>query len=86
MPALSPTMEKGNIVQWCFKEGDEISVGDILFEVETDKATVGYEVQDSGFLAKILVQEGTKDVSIGTQVAIIVDSQSDIKAAQNLSA
>ena len=55
MPALSPTMTKGKIVSWSKKEGDAVEVGDILFEVETDKATVGYEVQDKGFLAKILV-------------------------------
>ena len=55
MPALSPTLTKGKIVSWSKKEGDAVEVGDILFEVETDKATVGYEVQDKGFLAKILV-------------------------------
>jgi len=72
MPALSPTMEKGNLVSWCKAVGDEVAVGDILFEVETDKATVGYEITDDGYLAQILVSEGTNDVPVGTQVAIIV--------------
>ena len=72
MPALSPTMEKvlilikqGNLVKWLKNEGDKIKVGDILFEVETDKATVGFEIQDDGYLAKILILEGTNDVKVG---------------------
>jgi pyruvate/2-oxoglutarate dehydrogenase complex dihydrolipoamide acyltransferase (E2) component len=73
MPALSPTMEKGTIVSWLKKEGDFVEVGDILFEVETDKATVGYEITDDGYLAKIMVQEGELDVLVGTQVAVIVE-------------
>ena len=58
MPALSPTMTAGNIASWKKAEGDEIAVGDVIAEVETDKATVDYEAQDEGFVAKILVPEG----------------------------
>ena len=58
MPALSPTMTSGNLASWKLKEGDAIAVGDVIAEVETDKATVDYEAQDEGFLAKILMAEG----------------------------
>jgi pyruvate dehydrogenase E2 component (dihydrolipoamide acetyltransferase) len=58
--------KKGTIVKWLKKTGDKLIPGDVLFEVETDKATVGYEMQEEGYLANILVPEGTKDVSVGT--------------------
>ena len=58
MPSLSPTMERGNILKWSVKEGDELKPGDVLAEIETDKATMALENQDEGFLAKILVQAG----------------------------
>lgn len=58
MPALSPTMSSGNIASWKKKEGDTINVGDVIAEIETDKATVDYEAQDEGILAKILVPSG----------------------------
>eukprot|EP01017_Pseudomicrothorax_dubius_P004967 TRINITY_DN11145_c0_g1_i4.p1 TRINITY_DN11145_c0_g1~~TRINITY_DN11145_c0_g1_i4.p1 ORF type:complete len:481 (+),score=160.92 TRINITY_DN11145_c0_g1_i4:64-1506(+) len=80
MPSLSPTMEKGGIISWNKKEGDKLLAGDVLCEVETDKASVGFEVQDEGYLAKILVQAGTKDINIGHPIAIIVDESSQVKA------
>ncbi len=65
LPALSPTMELGTIVSWQKKEGDQLSEGDLLCEIETDKATMGFETPEEGFLAKIVVGEGAKDVPIG---------------------
>lgn len=72
MPALSPTMETGNIMKWVKKEGEKVEIGDVICEVETDKATVGFEVQEPGYLAKILAPEGTKGVKVGEIVAVIV--------------
>ncbi|KAK9827713.1 hypothetical protein WJX81_003489 [Elliptochloris bilobata] len=80
MPALSPTMSQGNIAAWKKKEGDEIAAGDVLCEVETDKATMEWEAQDEGFLAKILVPEGTKDIPVGAPVAVVVDDAGDVGA------
>jgi pyruvate dehydrogenase E2 component (dihydrolipoamide acetyltransferase) len=80
MPSLSPTMEKGNLAKWRKKEGDKVNPGDILAEVETDKATVDFEMQESGFVAKLLVPEGAKDISIGDMVAILVDKKEDVAA------
>eukprot|EP00316_Scyphosphaera_apsteinii_P008309 CAMPEP_0119309484 /NCGR_PEP_ID=MMETSP1333-20130426/15792_1 /TAXON_ID=418940 /ORGANISM="Scyphosphaera apsteinii, Strain RCC1455" /LENGTH=453 /DNA_ID=CAMNT_0007313471 /DNA_START=21 /DNA_END=1382 /DNA_ORIENTATION=+ len=76
MPALSPTMTQGNLASWKKKEGEEVAAGDVIAEVETDKATVDYEVVDDGFLAKILVPEGTQDVKVGTPVAVLVEDGS----------
>lgn len=73
MPLLSPTMTKGTIAKWNKKVGDRLKPGDILVEVETDKATVGYEVTDEGYLAKILLQDGAADVELGVPIAVIVD-------------
>ncbi|XP_047970306.1 dihydrolipoyllysine-residue acetyltransferase component 1 of pyruvate dehydrogenase complex, mitochondrial [Salvia hispanica] len=78
MPALSPTMSQGNIVKWLKKEGDKIQVGDVLCEIETDKATVEFESLEEGFLAKILVPEGSKDVPVGQPIAVTVEDQDDI--------
>ncbi|GAU40872.1 hypothetical protein TSUD_40470 [Trifolium subterraneum] len=78
MPALSPTMTQGNIAKWRKKEGDKIAVGDILCEIETDKATLEFESLEEGFLAKILVPEGSKDVPVGQPIAVTV-SQTTIK-------
>ena len=64
MPALSPTMEKGNLAKWFKKEGDKIKPGDVIAEIETDKATMEYEAIDEGTLAKIVVPEGTQDVPV----------------------
>ncbi|KAL7215267.1 hypothetical protein ACSBR1_027433 [Camellia fascicularis] len=79
MPALSPTMSQGNIAKWMKKEGDKIGVGDVLCEIETDKATVEFESLEEGFLAKILVPEGSKDVAVGQHIAITVEDQNDIE-------
>ena len=62
MPALSPTMEKGNLAKWLKKEGEKVKPGDVIAEIETDKATMEYEAIDEGTLAKIVVPEGTQDV------------------------
>lgn len=80
LPALSPTMSMGTVQRWEKKVGDKLSEGDLLAEIETDKATIGFEVQEEGYLAKIMVQEGTRDVPLGTPLCIIVEKQSDIDA------
>jgi pyruvate dehydrogenase E2 component (dihydrolipoamide acetyltransferase) len=78
MPNLSPTMEKGNIAKWMKSEGEEIKPGDILAQIETDKATVDFEMQEEGYVAKLLFSEGAKDVKLGDIVAIIVDKKEDV--------
>ncbi|GKU91611.1 hypothetical protein SLEP1_g5464 [Rubroshorea leprosula] len=79
MPALSPTMSQGNIAKWRKKEGDKIEVGDVLCELETDKATLEFESLEEGFLAKILVPEGSKDVPVGQPIAITVEDAENIQ-------
>src|SRR5471030_1092523 len=81
MPALSPTMEKGNLARWLKKEGDKIKSGDIIAEIETDKATMEYEAVDEGTLAKIVVPEGTQDVAVNAVIAVIANDGDDVKAA-----
>ncbi len=71
MPALSPTMEKGNLSRWLKKEGDKIKSGDILAEIETDKATMEVEAVDEGVLAKIIVPDGTADVAVNAVIGVI---------------
>ncbi|KAF2887497.1 hypothetical protein ILUMI_18676 [Ignelater luminosus] len=83
LPALSPTMESGTIISWEKKEGDKLSEGDLLAEIETDKATMGFETPEEGFLAKILIPAGAKNVPIGKLVCIIVPNESDIAAFKN---
>ncbi|XP_072084636.1 dihydrolipoyllysine-residue acetyltransferase component 1 of pyruvate dehydrogenase complex, mitochondrial isoform X3 [Arachis hypogaea] len=85
MPALSPTMNQGNIAKWRKKEGDKIEVGDILCEIETDKATLEYESMEEGYLAKILAPEGSKEVAVGQPIAITVEDAGDIEAVKNSS-
>ncbi|XP_077161452.1 dihydrolipoyllysine-residue acetyltransferase component of pyruvate dehydrogenase complex, mitochondrial isoform X2 [Paroedura picta] len=80
LPALSPTMTMGTVQRWEKKVGEKLSEGDLLAEIETDKATIGFEVQEEGYLAKILVEEGTRDVPLGTPLCIIVEKESDIAA------
>ena len=75
LPALSPTMAAGNIASWKKKAGDSVSAGDVLAEVETDKATMEWEAQDDGVIAKILVEAGVSDVPVGTPVAVVVDDE-----------
>src|SRR5471030_3292658 len=81
MPALSPTMEKGNLARWLKKEGDKIKSGDVIAEIETDKATMEYESVDEGTLAKIVVPEGTQDVAVNAVIAILAGEGEDVKAA-----
>src|SRR3569833_3108709 len=81
MPALSPTMEKGNLAKWLKKEGDAVKSGDIIAEIETDKATMEYEAVDEGTIAKILVPEGTQDVAVNTTLAVLAGEGEDVKAA-----
>src|SRR5881397_2232911 len=71
MPALSPTMEEGTLAKWLVKEGDEVKSGDILAEIETDKATMEFEAVDEGTIAKILVPEGTAGVKVGQPIALL---------------
>ena len=83
MPALSPTMEKGNLSKWMKSEGDKVKAGDVIAEIETDKATMEVEAVDEGTLGKILVPEGTADVAVNTPIAVILsdgESASDIRA------
>ncbi len=82
MPALSPTMEKGNLAKWLKKEGDPVRSGDVIAEIETDKATMEVEAADEGTLGKILVPEGTADVAVNTPIAVILGDGED-KAAIN---
>ena len=78
MPALSPTMEEGTLAKWLVKEGDTVSSGDLLAEIETDKATMEFEAVDEGVIAKILVSEGTEGVKVGTVIAIIAEEGEDV--------
>ncbi|XP_055792932.1 dihydrolipoyllysine-residue acetyltransferase component of pyruvate dehydrogenase complex, mitochondrial-like [Salvelinus fontinalis] len=80
LPALSPTMTMGTVQRWEKKVGEKLSEGDLLAEIETDKATIGFEVQEEGYLAKIMVSEGTRDVPLGAPLCIIVEKESDIAA------
>ncbi len=81
MPALSPTMEKGNLAKWLKKEGDKVKSGDVIAEIETDKATMEVEAVDEGTIAKILVPEGTQDVPVNDVIAVLAGDGEDVKAA-----
>jgi pyruvate dehydrogenase E2 component (dihydrolipoamide acetyltransferase) len=81
MPALSPTMEKGNLAKWLKKEGDQVKSGDVIAEIETDKATMEVEAVDEGTLAKIVVPEGTQDVAVNDVIAVLAGDGEDVKAA-----
>src|SRR5688500_15933143 len=81
MPALSPTMEKGNLAKWLKKEGDKVKAGDVIAEIETDKATMEVEAADEGTLAKIVVPEGTADVPVNKVIAVLAGEGEDVKAA-----
>jgi len=81
MPALSPTMEKGNLAKWLKKEGDPVKTGDVIAEIETDKATMEYEAIEDGTLAKIVVPEGTNDVLVNQLIAVLAQEGEDVKAA-----
>ena len=81
MPALSPTMEKGNLAKWLKKEGEKVKPGDVIAEIETDKATMEYEAIDEGTLAKIVVPEGTQDVPVNQLIAVLAEEGEDVEAA-----
>ena len=89
MPALSPTMEKGNLAKWLKKEGETIKSGDVIAEIETDKATMEVEATDEGTLGKILIPEGTADVAVNTPIATILadgESAADLGKARRAGA
>ncbi|NNF93160.1 MAG: pyruvate dehydrogenase complex dihydrolipoamide acetyltransferase, partial [Altererythrobacter sp.] len=81
MPALSPTMEEGTLAKWLVKPGDEIRSGDIMAEIETDKATMEFEAVDEGTLVSIAVEEGTENVAVGTVIAVLAEEGEDADAA-----
>ena len=81
MPALSPTMEQGKLAKWLKKEGDKVKPGDVLAEIETDKATMEVEAIDEGVLAKILVSDGTDNVAVNTPIAVLAGEGEDVSAA-----
>lgn len=81
MPALSPTMEEGTLARWLVKPGDSVSAGDLLAEIETDKATMEFEAVDEGTLASIEVEEGTENVKVGTVIAVLAEEGEDVSAA-----
>jgi len=80
MPALSPTMEEGTLAKWLVKEGDTVSSGDILAEIETDKATMEFEAVDEGVIGRILVAEGSENVAVNTPIAVLLDEGEDASA------
>src|SRR5512142_1840193 len=86
MPALSPTMETGKLAKWHVKEGDEVKSGDILAEIETDKATMEFEAVDEGRIGKILVAEGAEGVKVNTPIAVILGEGEDASAAADIPA
>ena len=81
MPALSPTMEEGTLAKWHVKKGDAVKSGDVIAEIETDKATMEVEAVDGGTIAKILVPEGTQDVPVNDIIAVLAGDGEDVKAA-----
>ena len=83
MPALSPTMEEGTLAKWLVKEGDAVSSGDLLAEIETDKATMEFEAVDEGTVGKILVAEGTEGVKVNSPIAVLLEEGEDASAAED---
>ncbi|MDP9163129.1 MAG: biotin/lipoyl-binding protein, partial [Pseudomonadota bacterium] len=81
MPALSPTMEEGTLAKWLVKEGDVVKSGDLLAEIETDKATMEFEAVDEGVIGKILVPEGSEGVKVGAPIAMLLGDGEDASAA-----
>ncbi|MEM8986291.1 MAG: biotin/lipoyl-containing protein, partial [Pseudomonadota bacterium] len=73
MPALSPTMEEGNLAKWLVKEGDSVSAGDVIAEIETDKATMEVEAVDEGVIGKIVVDEGAENVKVNAPIAVLLE-------------
>src|SRR6266545_4476987 len=83
MPALSPTMAEGKIARWIKSEGDTVRAGDVLAEIETDKATMEVEAVDEGVLAKIVIPEGTDHVAVNTPIALIAENGEDVSEARS---
>ena len=83
MPALSPTMEQGNLGSWTLKVGDAVIPGNAVAEIETDKASVAFEAQDDGFIAALLHEEGAQDIAVGTPIAVVVADEDDVAAFAN---
>lgn len=86
MPALSPTMTQGNIASWSKKEGDQLAPGEAIAEIETDKATMDFEFQEDGYLAKILMGDGSHDIPVGKPIAVYVEESNDVAAFENFTA
>ena len=86
MPALSPTMEEGTLAKWLVKEGDTVNSGDLLAEIETDKATMEFEAVDEGIIGKILVAEGAEGVTVNTPIAILLEEDEDASSMDNIGA
>eukprot|EP00195_Chlamydomonas_chlamydogama_P014381 CAMPEP_0202890986 /NCGR_PEP_ID=MMETSP1392-20130828/1202_1 /ASSEMBLY_ACC=CAM_ASM_000868 /TAXON_ID=225041 /ORGANISM="Chlamydomonas chlamydogama, Strain SAG 11-48b" /LENGTH=545 /DNA_ID=CAMNT_0049574645 /DNA_START=324 /DNA_END=1961 /DNA_ORIENTATION=+ len=86
MPALSPTMSQGNIIEWKKKIGDTVAPGDLYCEVETDKATIGWEAQEEGFIAQLLKPAGTKDIAVGVPVVVLVEEKEAVAAFASFTA
>ncbi|EPQ60697.1 dihydrolipoamide acetyltransferase [Gloeophyllum trabeum ATCC 11539] len=86
MPAMSPTMTEGGIASWKKKEGESFAAGDVLLEIETDKATIDVEAQDDGIVAKIIAQDGAKNIAVGTPIAIVAEEGDDLSGAEALAA
>ena len=86
MPALSPTMEEGNLAKWLVKEGDEVSAGDVIAEIETDKATMEVEAVDEGKVAKLVIAEGSQGVAVNSVIAILAEDGEDVSAVETPSA
>src|SRR5438105_9124931 len=84
MPALSPTMTEGNVTKWLKKEGDEVHSGDVLAEIETDKATMEFEAVDDGRLGKILVPEGAEGVKVNQPIAVLLGEGEDASALDKI--
>ena len=82
MPALSPTMEEGTLAKWLVKVGDKVAAGDIMAEIETDKATMEFEAVDEGTIADISVAEGTEGVKVGTVIATLAEEGEDPKSVK----
>ncbi|WP_028878671.1 pyruvate dehydrogenase complex E1 component subunit beta [Terasakiella pusilla] len=85
MPALSPTMEEGNLAKWCKAEGDKVESGDVIAEIETDKATMEVEAVDEGILGKIVIPEGTENVKVNEVIALLLEEGEDASAVDNFS-
>ena len=84
MPALSPTMEEGNLAKWLVKVGDSVVSGDLIAEIETDKATMEFEAVDEGIISKILVPEGTENVKVNSPIAVLLEDGEEMSASFGL--